>query len=197
VREIERRIMRSEQQTGGALEVPEAPVGAPEVYEAHVGLMFDLMALAFQTDITRVFTFMMARDLHNGTYPQVGVDEPHHGLSHHQNKADKIARFAKVNTYHVDLFGRFVKKLKETPDGDGSMLDHSVLLYGSGMGNANVHGHVALPYLIAGTGSGAIKGGRHIKAREHDPSGNLLLSIVDKFGIERESVGYSTGRVDL
>jgi hypothetical protein len=125
------------------------------------------------------------------------VDEPHHGLSHHQNKADKIARFARVNTYHVDLFSRFVGKLKETPDGDGSMLDHSVVLYGSGMGNANVHSHVALPYLIAGTGSGAITGGRHLKARAHDPSGNLLLSIVDKFGIERESVGYSTGRVDL
>ena len=197
VREIERRIVRSEQQTGADLKVPEAPIGAPEVFEEHVGLMFDLMALAFQADITRVFTFMMARDLHNGTYPQVGVDEPHHGLSHHQNKPDKIARFAKVNTYHVDLFSRFVEKLKETPDGDGSMLDHSVVLYGSGMGNANVHSHVALPYLIAGTGAGAIKGGRHIRAREHDPSGNLLLSIVDKFGIERDSVGYSTGRVDL
>jgi hypothetical protein len=197
VREIERRIVRSEQQTGADLKVPEAPVGAPEVYEAHVGLMFDLMALAFQADITRVFTFMMARDLHNGTYPQVGVDEPHHGLSHHQNKPDKIARFAKVNTYHVDLFSRFVAKLNETPDGDGSMLDHSVVLYGSGMGNANVHSHVALPYLIAGTGAGAIKGGRHIRAREHDPSGNLLLGIVDKFGIDRQSVGYSTGRVDL
>ena len=189
--------MRAEQQTGADLKVPEAPIGAPEVFEAHVGLMFDLLAVAFQADITRVFTFMMARDLHNGTYPQVGVDEPHHGLSHHQNKADKIARFAKVNTYHVDLFSRFVKKLKETPDGDGSMLDHSVVLYGSGMGNANVHSHVALPYLVAGTGIGAIKGGRHIKAREHDPTGNLLLSIVDKFGIERQSVGYSNGRVEL
>jgi len=197
VREIERRIVRSEQQTGADLKVPEAPVGAPEVFEAHVGLMFDLMALAFQADITRVFTFMMARDLHNGTYPQVGVDEPHHGLSHHQNKPDKIVRFAKVNAYHVDLFGRFLKTLQETTDGDGSMLDHSLILYGSGMGNANVHSHVALPYVVAGTGNGAIKGGRHIKAREHDPSGNLLLSIVDKFGIQRDSVGYSSGRVDL
>ena len=197
VREIERRIVRSEQQTGADLKVPEAPIGAPEVFEAHVGLMFDLLAVAFQADITRVFTFMMARDLHNGTYPQVGVDEPHHGLSHHQNKPDKIARFAKVNTYHVELFSRFIKKLQETPDGDGSMLDHSVVLYGSGMGNANLHSHVALPYLVAGTGSGAIKGGRHIRAREHDPSANLLLSLVDKFGVARDSVGYSTGRVEL
>ncbi len=135
--------------------MPEAPIGAPEAFEEHVGLMFDLMAVAFQADITRVFTFMMARDLHNGTYPQIGVDEPHHALSHHQNKADKIARFAKVNTYHVDLFSRFVEKLQETPDGDGSLLDHSMVLYGSGMGNANVHSHVAA----------AVPGGRHRQRR--------------------------------
>jgi len=197
IREIERRISRSEGTTGPGLAVPDAPIGTPDAFEEHVGLMFDLVAVAFQADITRVFSFMMARDLHNRTYPQVGVDEPHHGLSHHQNRADKMSRFAKVNTYHVDLFSRFIQRLKATPDGDGTMLDHSVVLYGSGMGNANVHGHVDLPYLVAGTGNGAIKGGRHIRAREHDPSGNLLLSIVDKFGIARASVGYSTGRVDL
>jgi hypothetical protein len=197
IREIERRISRSEQSTGSDLAVPAAPIGPPDGFEEHVGLMFDLVAVAFEADITRVFSFMMARDLHNRTYPQVGVDEPHHGLSHHQNKTDKMARFAKVNTYHVDLFGRFLQRLKTTPDGDGTMLDHSIVLYGSGMGNANVHGHVDLPYLVAGTGSGTIKGGRHIRAREHDPSGNLLLSVVDKFGIAKDSVGYSTGRVDL
>ena len=197
VREIERRLQRSEQNSDADLSVPQAPLGVPDAFEDHVALMFDLLAIAYQADITRVFTFMMARDLHNRTYPQVGVDEPHHGLSHHQNKADKMARFARINAYHVSLFGKFLTRLQATPDGDGSLLDHSVILYGSGMGNANVHSHVALPYLVAGTGMGAIKGGRHIKAPAHDPSGNLLLSIVDKFGIAKDRIGYSTGRVDL
>jgi len=175
LREIERRIERSAQTRATDLAVPAAPIGVPDAFEDHVGLMFDLLAVAYQADITRVFTFMMARDLHNRTYPQIGVDEPHHGLSHHQNKADKIARFARINAYHVSLFGKFLDKLKATPDGDGSVLDHSVILYGSGMGNANVHSHIALPYLVAGTGAGAIQGGRHIKARTHDP--NALLAI--------------------
>jgi hypothetical protein len=185
LREIERRIERSTQTRATDLAVPAAPIGVPDAFEDHVGLMFDLLAVAYQADLTRVFTFMMARDLHNRTYPQIGVDEPHHGLSHHQNKADKIARFARINAYHVSLFGKFLDKLKATPDGDGSVLDHSVILYGSGMGNANVHSHIALPYLVAGTGAGTIQGGRHIKSRTHDPSGNLLLSVVDKFGIAR------------
>ena len=197
VREIERRLQRSEQNSDADLSVPSAPLGVPDAFEDHVALMFDLLAIAYQADITRVFTFMMARDLHNRTYPQVGVDEPHHGLSHHQNKPDKMARFAKINAYHVSLFGKFLNKLQSTPDGDGSLLDHSVILYGSGMGNANVHSHVALPYLVAGAGMGTIKGGRHIKAPAHDPSANLLLSVVDKFGIATDRIGYSTGRVDL
>jgi hypothetical protein len=197
VREIERRVQMASHQDMSRLDIPDAPVGTPNDLTEHFKLMFDLMALAFQADITRVFTFMMARDLHNRTYPQIGVDEPHHGLSHHQNKADKIARFARINAYHVSLFGKFLDKLKATPDGDGSVLDHSVILYGSGMGNANVHSHIALPYLVAGTGAGTIQGGRHIKARTHDPSGNLLLSVTDKFGIARDRVGLSTGRVDL
>ena len=197
LREIERRIERSERNSASDLSVPSAPIGVPDVFEEHVALMFDLLAIAYQADITRVFTFMMARDLHNRTYPQVGVDEPHHGLSHHQNKADKIARFAKINTYHVSLFAKFLDKLRSIPDGDGTLLDHSVILYGSGMGNANLHSHVALPYLVAGTGMGAITGGRHVKAHNHEPSGNLLVSVLDKFGIEQPRMGYSTGRVDL
>jgi len=197
LREIERRIQRSERDTGADLSVPSAPIGIPDAFEEHVALMFDLLAVAYQADITRVFTFMMARDLHNRTYPQVGVDEPHHGLSHHQNKPDKIARFAKINAYHVSLLGKFLDRLKATPDGDGSVLDHSVILYGSGMGNANVHSHVSLPYLVAGSGAGTIRGGRHIKARAHDPSGNLLLSLAGKFEIDRDHMGYSNGRVDL
>jgi hypothetical protein len=197
LREIERRIERATHTAATDLAVPAAPIGVPDAFEEHVALMFDLMAVAYQADLTRVFTFMMARDLHNRTYPQVGVDEPHHGLSHHQNKADKIARFAKINTYHVGLFAKFLARLKATPDGDGSVLDHSVILYGSGMGNANVHSHVALPYLVAGTGAGAIQGGRHIRAQNHEPSGNVLLSVLDKFGVAQDRVGLSTGRVDL
>ena len=197
LREIERRIERSAHNAATDLAVPAAPIGVPDAFDEHVALIFDLMAVAYQADLTRVFTFMMARDLHNRTYPQIGVDEPHHGLSHHQNKADKIARFAKINTYHVGLFAKFLARLKATPDGDGSVLDHSVILYGSGMGNANVHSHVALPYLVAGTGAGAIRGGRHIRAENHEPSGNLLLSVIDKFGITQDRVGLSTGRVDL
>ena len=197
LREIERRIERSAHNAATDLAVPAAPIGVPDAFDEHVALIFDLMAVAYQADLTRVFTFMMARDLHNRTYPQIGVDEPHHGLSHHQNKADKIARFAKINTYHVGLFAKFLARLKATPDGDGSVLDHSVILYGSGMGNANVHSHVALPYLVAGTGAGAIRGGRHIRAQNHEPSGNLLLSVIDKFGITQDRVGLSTGRVDL
>ena len=160
VREIERRIVRSEQQTGADLKVPEAPIGAPDVFEEHVGLMFDLMAVAFQADITRVFTFMMARDLQQRDLPAGRRRRAAPRLSHHQNKADKIARFAKVNTYHVDLFAASSKKLKDTPDGDGSLLDHSLVLYGSGMGNANVHSHVAA----------AVSGRRHRQRRHQGRS---------------------------
>lgn len=197
IREVERRIQRAGKSSDPDLAIPAAPIGVPDAFEEHVALMFDLLTIAWQADITRVFTFMMARDLHNRTYPQVGINEPHHGLSHHQNKQDKIARFAKVNAYHVGLFAKFLEKLRSTPDGDSSLLDHSAVLYGSGMGNANVHGHTALPYVVAGTAAGRIKGGRHIKPREHDPIGNLLLSVVNKFDVERNSVGYSTGKVDL
>ena len=155
--------------------------------------MFDLLAVAYQADLTRVFTFMMARDLHNRTYPQIGVDEPHHGLSHHQNKADKIARFARINAYHVSLFGKFLDKLKATPDGDGSVLDHSVILYGSGMGNANVHSHIALPYLVAGTGAGSDSGrpahqGAHARP-EREPPAQRRRQVRNRQGPRRTQHG--------
>lgn len=201
IRETERRIQRQIDAAGvearNKLALPEAPAGIPHRFEEHVALMFELLAIAYQADITRVATFMMARDLHNRTYPQIGINEPHHALSHHQDKPDKIARFAKVNTYHVSLFAKFLERLRAAPDGEGSVLDHSVILYGSGMGNPNIHSHEALPQLIAGGGAGKIRGGRHLAARAHDPNGNLLLSIVQAFDVSVEKIGYSTGTLDL
>ena len=161
--------------------------------------MFDLLAVAFQADITRVFSFMMARESARPDVSAAGR-RPRRTTGCRTTRETRPRRWPgsrRSTPITSDLFGRFLRRLKTKPDGDGTMLDHSMVLYGSGMGNANVHGHVDLPYLVAGTGSGTITGGRHIKARAHDPSGNLLLSVVDKFGIAKDTVGYSTGRVDL
>jgi hypothetical protein len=196
VREIERRIQRAETQTG-ELTVPDAPVGVPDAFEEHAGLMFDLLALAYQADLTRVFTFMLAREFSQRTYPQIGVPEPHHTISHHGNNPVMIEQHAKVNAYHTALFAKFLDRLQAIPDGDGSLLDHSMLVYGSGMSNGNGHTPYPLPHVIAGGASGALKGNRHIVAPEHSPNANMMLSIADKFGIELESFGVSTGAVDL
>jgi hypothetical protein len=196
VREVERRIQRAEQRSQTAVDVPEAPVGVPESYEEHVGLLYDLLALAYETDLTRVFTFMMARELSQRTYPHINATLPHHMLSHHANNPERIAAHARVNTYHVQLFGKFLQRLDATPDGEGSLLDHSVILYGSGMGNGNVHAPYPLPMLLVG-GKGLVAGGRHVQARENSPNANLMLSLLDKFGIEQERFGLSTGRVEI
>jgi hypothetical protein len=196
IREVERRIQRAEQQSSTRLEVPTAPVGVPESYEDHVGVLFDLMALAYEADLTRVFTFMMARELSQRTYPNIGVTLPHHVISHHANNPDRVANHATVNTHHVTLFAKFIERLKATPDGDGSLLDHSMILYGSGMGNGNVHAADPLPLVILG-GKGQITGNRHVVAKEHSPNANLLLSVADKFGVELNSFGVSTARVEL
>ena len=196
VREIERRIQRAEAQTA-ELTVPDAPVGVPDAFEEHAGLMFDLLALAYQADLTRVFTFMLAREFSQRTYPQIGVPEPHHTISHHGNNPVMIEQHAKVNAYHTALFAKFLDRLQAIPDGDGSLLDHSMLVYGSGMSNGNGHTPYPLPHVIAGGASGTLKGNRHIVAPEHSPNANMMLSIADKFGIELESFGVSTGAVDL
>jgi Protein of unknown function (DUF1552) len=196
IREIERRIQRAEQQTT-ELTVPDAPVGVPDSFEEHVALMFDLLALAYQADLTRVFTFMMAREFSQRTYPQIGVPEPHHTISHHGNNPERIAEHAKVNTYHAALFAKFLARLQSVPDGDGSLLDHSLLVYGSGMSNGNGHTPYPLPHVVAGGASGLVKGNRHLVAPEHSPNANLMLSIAGKFGIELSSFGVSTGRLDL
>jgi hypothetical protein len=194
VREVERRIQSAEKQADTQLTVPIAPVGVPESFEEHVALMFDLLALAYEADLTRVFTFMMAREVSQRTYPNIGITEPHHSISHHGNKPDKIVGHAKVNAYHVSLFAKFLERLRSTPDGDGSLLDHSTIVYGSGMSNGNGHTPYPLPLTMIG---GRIKGDRHLIAPEQTPSANLMLSLGQTFGVEADSFGVSTGRVEL
>ncbi len=163
--------------------MPNAPVGVPDSYEEHVGLMYDMMALAYQSDATRVFTFMMARELSQRSYPQVGVPDPHHATSHHQDNPEKLAKLVKIQNYHLTLFAKFLDKLKATPDGDGNLLDHTTLLYGSCLSNSNIHNHNPLPTLLAGGGAGTLKGGRHLKYPENTPMSNLLLSVLNKIGV--------------
>ncbi len=193
VREIEQRIQRAEKQATTDVRVPDAPVGVPESFAEHVALQFDLLALAYEADITRVFTFMMSRDATQRVYPELGITEPHHSMSHHGNDPQKIANLVKLNTYHVELFGKFLAKLRATPDGPGSLLDHSMILFGSGMSESNTHSRLDIPTLIAGGG----KGNRHIQAPKETPFANLLLGIGNKFGANMEKFGLSTGPLEL
>lgn len=194
VREIERRIQLSEKQNKNSeLAVPGTPTGIPDDHQEHSKLMFDLMAIAFQADITRVSSFMMAREVSYRTFPMLGISEGFHPASHHQNNADRLENLTKINTYHVSLIAHLLNRLKSTPDGDGTLLDHSLILYGSGMSNSNVHDHSPLPVLVAGGANGKLKGGRHLKYAPETPMANLLLSILDKAGVHKESVGDSTG----
>jgi hypothetical protein len=197
VREIERRIQKASQITSANVEVPDTPLGIPDSFEEHAKLMFDLQALAFQADLTRVITFMMARELSTRTYPKINVADGHHQVSHHQNVPEQIDKHFRINSYHVVQFAGFLEKLRNTPDGDGSLLDHSMILYGSGMGNGNVHSHDPLPILVAGGANGLVQGNRHIKVPSHTPLANLLVSLVNKAGVDVPSVGNSNGRIDL
>jgi hypothetical protein len=197
VREIERRLTRAESQvaSNADIAIPQAPSGIPFDYEEHVRLMYDLLALAYRADITRVFTFMMAREVSNRTYTQVGVTEGHHAVSHHQNKPEKLEMLARIQTFHVGLFAEFLAKLDATPDGDGSLLDNSMLLYGSNMSNSNAHDHYPLPNIVVGGGRGRLKGGQHIVCEDHAPMTNLLLTLLDKVDAGVESLGDSTGTI--
>jgi len=197
VREIERRIQHAERQAESLLAVPNAPVGVPESFEEHVTLLFDLLAVAYEADLTRVFTFMLGRELSQRTYPNIGVTEPHHSISHHGNRPPAIEGHAKVNTYHLTLFARFIERLRATPDGDGSLLDHSLILYGSGMGNGNVHSADLLPTLLVGGAAGSVKGGRHIVAGALTPNADLLISMAEAFDVGLERFGGNTGRIPL
>ena len=193
LREIERRIQRAESR--GKTDVTlDVPVGVPDSFEEHVGLMYDLMAVAYQADVTRVFTFMLSRELSQRTYANIGVTEQHHSVSHHGNDPQKIAQNVKVNTYHMGLFAKFIETLKATPDGDGSVLDHSLIFYGGGMGNPN--GHASDPLPVVGLGGGVGKGHRHIKLKPQTPIGNLWLAVANHFGDEMNTFGDSNGRVE-
>jgi hypothetical protein len=199
VRDLERRIQRAEEQSSSvALPVPERPVGIPETFEDHLGMMFDLQVLAYQADITRVISFMLGRELSQRTYPQAGIADAHHGLTHHQGNQEKIAKVVVINTYHAKMFARFLEKLRSTSDGDGSLLDHTLILYGGGISDGNLHSHSPLPALIAGGAGMGLKGGRHLRYPDHTPMSNLLLTMLDKVGVKTESFfGDSTGELDL
>ena len=192
IREVERRIQNAEQKSAEApLPALERPTSVPENWEEHVKLMFDLQVLALQADITRVITFQMAREASTRTYPQVGVPEAHHPVSHHSGDAEKLGRLAKINAYHVSLFAYFVERLKATPDGDGTLLDHTSYLLGSGMGNPDVHDHTNLPAIVAGG-----KGGRHVRYAKPAPLANVHLTLLERVGVHLDRFADSTGRVE-
>jgi hypothetical protein len=193
VREVERRIQKAEQQSSAAV-LPnlERPASVPEAWEDHVKLMFDLQVLALQADVTRVITFQMAREASTRTYPQIGVNEAHHPVSHHADQPEKLARLAKINAYHVSLFAYLVGKLKATPDGPGTLLDNTAYLLGSGMGNPNVHDHTNLPLVLAGGGTG----GRHLRYSTPEPLANVHLTLLERLGVHREKFGDSTRMIE-
>ncbi len=197
IREVERRIERAEATAkDNPLPDLDRPVGVPAAYADHARLMFDLQLLAYQGDITRVITFQLAREASTRTYPEIGVPEPHHPITHHGNDPEKLAKVAKVNQFHVSLFAEFLEKLKATPEAEGSLLDHSLFLYGSGMGDSDAHDHTNLPILVAGGAAGKMKGGKHIRFAEPTPLSNLHLTLLNKVGVPLQSFADSTGKVE-
>ena len=201
LREIERRIEKAEVQARSTAEVPDAPPGVPAQRAEHVALLFDLLAIAWQADLTRVASFMMGRDVTYQSYPEIGVTEGHHPLSHHGNNPEKMARFGRINTYETTFFAKFLERLHSVRDGAGSLLDNSLVFFGSGMSGGNTHSTTGLPIVIAGGGAGRVRGGRHLRypvsASEGIPLGNVLLTIGQRMGVEMDGHGQSTGTIDL
>ncbi len=195
VREIERQVQILSDQDFSHLGLPDAPAGVPASFDEHINLMFELMALAWQADLTRIVTFMMAAEISMLTYNQVGISEAFHPLSHHQNNADRLARLAVIQTYHSEVFARFLDRLANTPDGDGSLLDHSILLYGSNMSDSNLHNADPLPAAVFGSGYGRIAGGQHLSYEQDTPHANLMLTLLERAGVPLESLGNSTGEL--
>jgi hypothetical protein len=195
VREIERRLAKSSAQEASPETSMPAPLGIPESFEEHIKLMFDLQVLAYQADLTRVSTFMLARELSQRTYPKVKAFDPHHSVSHHQDDPVKIDTLTRIQTYHASMFAYYLQKLRSTADGDGSLLDHSLILYGSNMSSSNLHNHYPLPVVLAGGAAGHLAGNRHLKCAEETPMTNLLVSLLDKSGIPIERLGDSTGTI--
>jgi hypothetical protein len=197
VRDIERRIQRAEEQSGRELPTVDQPAGVPASFEEHAKLLFDLQVLAYQTDLTRVITFMLGRELSGRTFPELGVSEGHHATSHHQEDPVKLANLERIKIFHSTLFAYYLEKLRATPDGDGSLLDHLLIVYGAGMADSNLHATTDLPLLLAGGASGALKGGRHSKYAPATPLANLHLTMLDMFGVPTiDRVGDSTGRLE-
>jgi Protein of unknown function (DUF1552) len=198
VREIERRIQKAEKQNSESSNTAlEAPLGIPESFEEHLKLMYDLILVAFQGDVTRVATYMVARELSGKTHPGIGLPEGWHGISHHQNNPAQMARCVKLQNYHATLFAEFIGKLKASKDGDGTLLDHSMIMYGSGMSNSNVHTHENLPIMLVGGANGKLKGNRHVRVAEGTPLSNLLLAVLEKAGVKTERLGDSNGTISL
>ena len=197
VREIERRVQKAGAQMSDDLPVPTAPPGVPNDVEEHIRLMFDLQVLAWQAEITRVSTLLLAKELSNAVYPKSGVRDAFHVLSHHSNVQENKDRFAVLNRYHVTLFAYFLEKLRATPDGEGSLLDHSLVLYGSGMSDGNQHNHTDLPIILAGGAAGRLKGGRHIRNPKDTAMSNLLVAVLDKLDVRTEKFGDSTGMLQI
>ena len=197
MREIERRIQVTERQNGESpLALPSRPVGVPEAYDDHARLMFDLAALAFQADITRVFVFTLGKEQTNRAYPELGVSEAHHAISHHQHDPVKLEQAAKINSYHLALTAHFLEKLKGVQEGDGNLLDHSLILHGGGISDADQHSHIDLPLVLVG-GAGGLKGGRILRNPVDTPMNNLLVSMLDRVGVPAEKFGDATGRLPL
>ncbi len=196
IREVERRIQQAEASVAeNPLPDLDRPIGVPAAYAEHAKLMFDLQVLALQGDITRVITFQLARETSNRTYPEIGVSDPHHPLTHHGNDPEKVAKVAKINRFHVSLFADFLMKLQATPEAGGTLLDHSLYLYGSGMGNPNLHDHKNLPILVAGGAAGNMQGGRHIRLEQSTPLANLHLTLLDKVGVKLDRFADSEGQI--
>ena len=197
IRDVERRIQTAEEQSSRELPTLERPAGVPATFTEHAKLMFDLQVLAYQCDLTRVITFMLGREFGGRTYREIGIPDGHHSLTHHQYKQEKIDKVIQINIYHAKHFAYFLEKLRSTPDGDGSLLDHMVILYGGSLSDGNSHLHDNLPILLVGGGAGQIKGGRHIRYPKDTPMPNLLLTMLDMFRVPLESLGDSTGKLDL
>ena len=197
IREVERRIEQAEVEArDNKLPDLDRPLGVPAAYADHARLMFDLQLLAYQADITRIVTFQIARETSNRSYPEIGVPNPHHPLSHHGDNPEKVALMAKINAFHVSLFAEYLAKLKDTPEGNGSLLDNMLILYGSGIGNPNVHDHTNLPIILAGGAAGGMRGNRHIRYDNPTPLANLHLTLLDKVGVKLDKFGDSTGKID-
>jgi hypothetical protein len=197
VRDVERRIQKAEQQIGVELPAIDQPQGVPPVFEDHLALMLDLQLLAFQSDLTRVITFMIGKEQSARPYPQVGVPEAHHPLSHHENRPELIAHLSKINRYHTQLFSQYLAKLRATTDGDGSLLDHMTILYGAGISNSTRHAGDNLPLLVVGGGSGRLRGGRHLTYADKPSIANLLVTLMDKLDVPVERLGGSTGKLPI